>query len=106
MACSFQLTAAQKTLIGIMIIKFATGFTSDWGVISLYVLSYYYFNGAPLQIKASTNSLLMIILVIPVTICLIIATKVSQCVGNARLIRLCAICYLILPLFSFFSFRF
>lgn len=48
----------------------------------------------------------MIILVIPVTICLIIATKVSHYVGNARLIRFCALAYLILPLISFLSFRF
>ncbi len=106
MACSFQLTQAQKSLIGIMIIKFATGFTSDWGVISLYVLSYYHFRGAPLEIKSSTNSLLMILLVIPVTICLIIATKVSLYFGHERLIRFCAIAYLILPLLSFLSFRF
>lgn len=106
MVSCFQLTAAQKTLLGIMLIKFGTGFTSDWGVISLYILSYYFYKGAPLEIKASTNSLLMIILVIPVTICLIIATKVSQCVGNERLIKICAIAYLILPLISFLSFRF
>lgn len=48
MVSCFQLTAAQKTLLGIMIIKFATGFTGDWGVISLYILSYYFFKGAPI----------------------------------------------------------
>lgn len=89
-----------------MIIKFATGFTSDWGVISLYVLSYYHFNGAPVEIKASTNSMLMIILVIPCAICLAISTKVAHLVGYARLIRYCSIVYLILPLASFFNFSF
>lgn len=89
-----------------MIIKIATGFTNDWGVISIYILSYFHFRGAPLEIKASTNSLIMIILVIPVTICLIISTKVAHCVGYERMIRLCSIAYVILPLLSFISFRF
>lgn len=72
----------------------------------MYVLSYYHFRGAPLEIKASTNSLIMIILVIPCTLCLIISTKIAHLVGYARLIRWCAIAYLVLPLFSFFNFSF
>lgn len=42
-----MLSEAQKTILGIMIVKFATGFTGDWGVISLYILSFYHYYGAP-----------------------------------------------------------
>lgn len=50
--------------------------------------------------------MLMIILVIPVTICLIISTKLANWVGYVKLIRLCGIGYLVLPLFSFINFNF
>lgn len=89
-----------------MIVKFASGFTGDWGVISLYILSYFHYYGAPIEIKASTNSLLMIILVIPVILCLFISTKIASKIGHALLIRICAISYLVIPLLSFFKFNF
>ena len=100
------LSEANKTLVAIIILSFASGFINDWGVISLYVLSYYHFHGAPVEIKASTNSLIMIILVIPCTICLIISTKVASRVGYDTLIRYCAFVYLFLPLPTFFFFNF
>lgn len=42
-----NITEAHKTLLGIMLICFGAGFVNDWGVISIYFLSYYYFHGAP-----------------------------------------------------------
>lgn len=101
-----MLSSATKTIIGVMIVQFASGFTGDWGVISLYILSYYHYYGAPVEIKSSTNSLLMIILVIPVIFCLFISTKVANKIGYVQLIRICAISYLIIPLFSYFNFSF
>lgn len=78
---TLNITEAHKTLVGIMLISFAAGFVTDWGVISIYFLSYYFFHGAPVDIKASTNSLMMIIMVIPVTFCLIFSIKVAQWMG-------------------------
>jgi hypothetical protein len=48
----------------------------------------------------------MIILVIPVTICLVIAAKVGSMIGYARSIRIFAYVYFLTPLLSFFNFHF
>lgn len=95
-----------RTMIGVMLIFFGIGFLGDWGIYSIYVLSYYHFHGAPVQIKASTNSLMMGILTIPVGVCLIIATKVAARFGYERCIRVCAIQFLLVPLICFFNFSF
>jgi MFS family permease len=88
-----------------MLIKFASGFVSDWGVISLYIFSYYHYHDSPITIGPSTNSLAMIILVIPVIICLFISTKIANKIGYIKLIRICACIYFIFPLVSFFNFH-
>jgi len=48
----------------------------------------------------------MIILVIPVTICLIISAKVSHQIGYVKIIRISALIFFTVPLLSFFSFHF
>lgn len=76
-----MLTPRMQTMIGVMMIFFSAGFIGDWGIYSIYILSYYHFHGAPLEIKASTNSIMMILLIIPVTFCLIYATKIAARIG-------------------------
>jgi MFS family permease len=87
-----------------MLIKFASGFVSDWGVISLYIFSYYHYTDSTITINSSTNSFAMIILVIPVILCLFISTTIANKIGYLLLIRICAIIYFIFPLVSFFNF--
>lgn len=48
----------------------------------------------------------MIILVFPVIFCLFISTRLANKIGYVKLIRICSIFYLLLPLISFFNFSF
>lgn len=48
----------------------------------------------------------MIILVIPVTICLLISAKVGNEIGHAKIIKISAFVFFAAPLLSFFSFHF
>lgn len=101
-----MLTPKIQTMIGVMMVLFAAGFVGDWGIYSIYILSYYHFHGAPLEIKASTNSLMMFLLIIPVSFCLIYATKIAGRIGYEKCIRICAIQFLLIPLACFFSYSF
>jgi MFS family permease len=97
-------SSSTKTIIGIMLIKFASGFVSDWGVISLYILSYYHYHDSLIKITSSTNSLAMIILLLPVIICLVVSTKVADRIGYVQLIKISSVMYFVFPLVSFFNF--
>jgi MFS family permease len=88
-----------------MLIKFASGFVSDWGVISLYIFSYFHYNDKSIVINSSTNSIAMIILVIPVILCLFFSTTIANKIGYLKLIRICAFVYFIFPIVSFFNFN-
>ena len=45
-------------------------------------------------------------MVIPVAVCLAISIKVAHCVGFVKLIRYCAVVYLLVPLLMFIDFNF
>lgn len=93
-------------MMGIILIKFAMGFMSDWGSISMYVLSYFHYYGSPIQIQSNTNSLAIVIVVIPIICCFFISTHISNIIGYIFLIRISAVMLFIFPLFSFISFNF
>lgn len=99
-------SAQFKAILGIVMMNFAAGFTADWGVICPYILSYYYFNGAPVEIKSQTSSLLMILLVGPVALCLIFSAKICSYYGHVNVIRVSAVVFLFAPLGTFLSFDF
>jgi MFS family permease len=101
-----MLSSEAKTIVGIMLMKFATGYMSNWGVISLYILSYFHYYGSPISIKSSTNSLAMVIIVIPVICCFFLSPHIANKIGYVLLIRICAISFLLFPLLSFVNFNF
>ena len=101
-----MISDAHKTIIAVIAIKFATSFTSDWGVISLYIFSYFHHYGSPIEMKPSTNSLMLIFVVVPVVLTFIISTKIAAKVGHVNLVRISAICYTVFPLISIIDFNF
>lgn len=68
-----------KTIIGVCLIKLSTGVVGCWGSINLYILSYFYHQGA--SISPSTNSIILILNIIPMALVILIATKLSDKFG-------------------------
>ena len=75
-----QLSPDQKrTLLGVVLVKLATGVISCWGSINLYIMSYFYFQGY--EITKSTNSLMILFMIIPMSFLTLLATKLSDKFG-------------------------
>lgn len=101
-----MISDAYKTMIAVILIKFATSFTNDWGVISIYIFSYFHYKGAPFNMDASTNSIMLILTVIPVVIAFIISTKIATKIGYVKLVKISALGYMCFPLLTFIHFDF
>lgn len=70
---------AFRTLLGVLFIKTSTGIVSLWGSLNLYILSYFYAEGS--KITALTNSLIVLAVIIPMSIMILFATKISNKIG-------------------------
>lgn len=92
------------TLIGVILIKISTGSISCWGSINLYILSYFYHE--KYQINQYTNSILILLNVIPISVLMLFASKLSERYGNQKVIRLCSFIFFLSPFVIYFSFTF
>lgn len=63
------------TLIGVSCIKIATGVISCWGSVNLYILSLLYHKG--ITISKQTNSMIILLTIVPMSFILLFATKIS-----------------------------
>lgn len=87
-----------------MLIKFSTGSISSWGSINLYILSYLYYHGW--DVSPSTNSMMIVVNIIPVSVLVLFATKVCDRFGYEVVIRTCALVYFLSPLVLYFKFNY
>jgi len=67
------------TLIGTILIKLATGLTTVWGGSNIYFLSYFKQKGE--NITTSTNSYILLAIVLPMSLVILIATWLSNRFG-------------------------
>ena len=90
-----NLSDAKKTLIGVVLIKLSTGIISTWGSINLYLLSYFHQQGE--SVSSSTNSLLLLGIVVPTSLIILIAPAISNRIGYELTIKLCGWIFLVSP---------
>lgn len=101
-----MLSDAYKTMIGVVLINLGTSFFGDWGAFSLYVFSYFHYKGAPFDMDATTNSIILVVTIIPIVIAFIVSTKIALKVGYTKLIKISALGYALSPLVTFIHFDF
>lgn len=101
-----MISDAYKTMIGVLMIKTSTSFMSDWGAFSLYIFSYFHYKGAPFAMDTTTNSILLIVTIIPIVVAFIFAAKIANKVGYSNFIKICALGYTLFPLLTFIDFNF
>jgi hypothetical protein len=73
------LNPSTLTLIGVVLIKFATGSIITWGSINLYIISYFKYEG--FSVSRSTNSIAILLNIIPMAFLILFATKLSEKFG-------------------------
>lgn len=84
------------TMLGVSLIKISTGVISCWGSINLYILSYFYHEGR--QITQQTNSIILLLTIIPIAFVMLLATKISDKFGYEKVIKICGIIFFLSPM--------
>ena len=87
---------AIKTFIGTALVKFATGIIAVWGTINIYFFSY--LRNHDIEVTKRTNSILMVMVIIPASLLVLLAMKFSRYFGYKTLIRICAVLFTVVPL--------
>jgi len=82
-----------STGIGSYLLHVAAGITTIWGSTNVYYLSY--FHEQDPTIDASTNSIILISVVIPLSIILVLSNKICEQLGTIKTIQLCSIIFFI-----------
>ena len=101
-----MISDAYKTMIGVVLINLGTSFFGDWGAFSLYVFSYFHYKGAPFAMNSTTNSIILVVTIIPIIIAFILSNKIALKVGYTKLIKISALGYALSPLVTFIHFNF
>jgi MFS family permease len=96
--------AAFRSLIGVMLIKFATGAISSWGSVNLYILSYFYHEGV--HLGSQTNSIIILFTIIPISFLVMFSTKLSDKFGYENIIIICSLIFVLSPMVIIFKFNF
>ena len=86
---------AIKTFIGMALIKFAAGIMGTWGTINIYFFSFLKHHGQ--QINKTTNSVVLLCVVIPTAFTVLIANTLSKKFGYKLVIRICSLVCTISP---------
>lgn len=94
---------AAFTLLGVVLIKFSTGVITCWGSINLYIMSYFYFQGY--QISQLTNSVMILLMIIPMSLLTLFATKLSDRFGYEKVIKVCGYIFFLSPFVMYFWFN-
>ncbi len=85
----FNLTSDQiSTGVGSCLLHIVAGITTIWGSTNIYYLSYFHHNNYP--VNENTNSFILISIIIPISITLLLSTKISDRLGYTQTIQLCS----------------
>lgn len=90
------------TVLGVALIKLSTGVISTWGSINLYILSCLYHRGE--RITPATNSIVLLCSIVPISFIILIANRLSERFGYTRVIRVCAMVFLLSPMAIYWRF--
>lgn len=85
----------RRTIIGVILIKIATGICACWGSINLYVLSFMYNQGQ--SVTPATNSIIVLTAIIPMSLVILAAPRLSARFGYERTNKFCAFLFLLAP---------
>ncbi len=88
--------SARLTLIGAVMIKFATGLAAIWGTTNVYFFSYLKHNGFEINVK--TNSTILLCALIPTCVAVLLSNPFARLVGYKTAVRISAFVFLISPL--------
>ena len=91
-----------STAIGSYLLHIAAGIATIWGSTNIYYLSYFYYIDH--SINANTNSIILISVVIPLSIILVLSTKISDSLGYTKTIRYCALCFFVCQIVIYIKF--
>jgi len=87
---------ALLTFIGTALIKLATGMIGIWGNTNIYYFSYLHHHGT--NITNFTNSILLLCTIIPSSLAMLVATRLTGRYGYKYIIKICAIIFGVMPL--------
>lgn len=87
--------------MGVILIKIATGVISCWGSINIYILSYFYHHGA--SISSSTNSIILLMNVIPIAFLILFAPTLCERFGYENVVRVCGLIFFLSPLAIYYK---
>jgi len=87
---------ARLTLIGGLLIKFATGLAAIWGSCNIYFFSTLKHQG--LQIDESTNSIVLLFGLIPSCFAVLAANPFARLVGYKSAVRIAALLFILSPM--------
>jgi MFS family permease len=87
---------AKQTLLGAVLIKFATGAAVIWGTCNVYFFSYLKHTGFEVSLK--TNSIILLCALIPTSVAVLLSNPFARLVGYKTAIRICAFVFLLSPM--------
>lgn len=91
-----------STAIGSYLLHMVAGITTIWGSTNIYYLSYFHYKDP--SINADTNSIILISIIIPLSIVLLLSTKICDKLGYTKTIQLCAFVFFVSQLFIYVKF--
>jgi hypothetical protein len=91
-----------QTAIGSYLLHVTAGITTIWGSTNIYYLSYFHYQDS--SINANTNSIILISIIIPLSLILVLSTKVCDSLGYTKTIRLCAIVFFLSQIIIYIKF--
>lgn len=89
--------------MGAVIIKMATGIVTCFGTTNLYFLSYFHEAGE--QVNRTTNSILLLAIVVPMSLFILAAPKLADLLGHERMIKICAGVFFLSPFLLHYKFN-
>lgn len=91
------------TLIGSCLINIVFALSSVWGATNIYYLSYFYNRGD--NISENTNSEIIIVTVVPLSVILIFSTKICEKLGYINTIKVCSAIFFLSQAFIYLAFN-
>lgn len=87
---------ARLCLLGVMLVKFATGMAAIWGTCNIYFFSYFTHQG--IEVTAQTNSLILLCALIPTSCAVLLSNPFARLLGYKAAVRICAFLFLLSPI--------
>lgn len=97
-----HVSPATCTLLGSNLIQMSMGISAVWGSANVYYLSYFHYHNY--GVDQFTNSLILIATIIPLSIILLLSTRICDALGYVKTIKLCSLIFTISQFGIYFNF--